>query len=339
MKNQYIRFGYKLLILLLIMFVIDRAGGALMAYYFEKEPLGDAAAFSHAIESPKEDILIYGSSRALHTYEPRVFQQSTGYSCFNCGRNASTIIYHSAIISSALHQPGHKPKAIILDLTPKELSWRSGEDGNDILAGMILPYVEKNKQFEAMAKDLFPKELMKAKVSKLYPYNSMILSIIRNYSKQANDNIQGFQPLHGSKVDKAPPSIAMNAEIDSYAKEKLEYFIKSVTDQHIPLFVIVSPIYLQPYPETESMKISKQILAKYNVPLWDYEFDTAYVQQPLFYDNVHMNTRGSEKFSAMIALRVAQVLKADERTAQPPFSRQTGKSDTLAMVHSDIATK
>ena len=253
--------------------------------------------------------------------------------------NASTIIYHSAIISSALHQPGHKPKAIILDLTPKELSWRSGEDGNDILAGMILPYVEKNKQFEAMAKDLFPKELMKAKVSKLYPYNSMILSIIRNYSKQGNDNIQGFQPLHGSKVDKAPPSIAMNAEIDSYAKEKLEYFIKSVTDQHIPLFVIVSPIYLQPYPETESMKISKQILAKYNVPLWDYEFDTAYVQQPLFYDNVHMNTRGSEKFSAMIALRVAQVLKADERTAQPPFSRQIKKSDTLAMVHSDIATK
>ena len=337
MTNQYIKFAYKLLILLVIMFAIDRVGGALMAYYFEKEPLGDAAAFSHAIENPKEDILIYGSSRALHTYDPRVFRQSTGMSCFNCGRNASTIIYHSAIISSALNQPDHKPKAIILDLTPKELSWRSGEDGNDILAGMILPYVAKNKQFEAMAEDLFPKELIKAKVSKLYPYNSMILSIIRNYSKKGNDNIQGFQPLKGSKVDATPPSIAMNAEIDRYAKDKLEYFVKSVTDQHIPLFVIVSPIYLQPYPETESLKESKKILAKYNVPLWDYQFDSAYVKKALFYDNVHMNTKGSEMFSQMIAKRVEDALKGNMFAA--PFSQQTGTSDTTATVRSGSATK
>ena len=335
-KNPYIRFGYKLLILLAIMFVIDRAGGAAMAYFFEREPLGDAAAFSHAIENPKEDILIYGSSRALHTYDPRVFQQATGMSCFNCGRNASTIIYHAAILSSAISQPDHKPKAIILDLTPKELSWRGGEDGNDILAGMILPYVEKNKQFEAMAKDLFPKELLKAKVSKLYPYNSMILSIIRNYSKKGNDNIQGYQPLQGSKVEAKPPTITMNAEIDKYAKDKLEYFVKSVTDLHIPLFVIVSPIYLKKYAPTESLKVSKQILDKYGVPMWDYEFDTAYVKQALFYDNVHMNTKGAELFSAAIAKRVEEALKKEE---QPPFSRQTKIAGTTAMVHSGSATK
>jgi len=311
MQNQYIKFGYKLLILLVIMFVVDRAGGAAMAYFFEKEPLGDAAAFSHAIENPQEDILIYGSSRALHTYDPHVFQETTGLSCFNCGRNASTIIYHSAIVSSALHQPDHKPKAIILDLTPKELSWRSGEDGNDILASMILPYVEKNKQFEAMAKDLFPKELMKAKVSKLYPYNSMILSIIRNYSKKGNDNIQGYQPLPGSKVEATPPAMPMNAEIDEYAKDKFEYFIKSVTEQHIPLFVIISPIYLQPFPETKSEQVSRQVLAKYNVPLWDYKFDTAYVKQSLFYDNVHMNTKGATMFSQMIAKKIGEALKSN----------------------------
>ena len=74
----------------------------------------------------------------------------------------------------------------------------------------------------------------------------MVLSIIRNYSKKGNDNIKGFQPLKGSKVDAVPPNISMNAEIDNYAKDKLEYFVKSVTAQHIPLFVIVSPIYLKP---------------------------------------------------------------------------------------------
>ena len=129
----------------------------------------------------------------------------------------------------------------------------------------------------------------------------------------------------------------MNAEIDKYAKDKLEYFVKSVTDQHIPLFVIVSPIYLQPYPETESMKESKKILAKYNVPLWDYQFDTMYVKKALFYDNVHMNTKGSEMFSNMIAKRVEDVLKGNSSAA--PFSQQTGRSDTTAMVRSGSATK
>src|SRR5919205_2896173 len=124
MNKGYFKFAYKLLILLAIMFVVDRVGGSIMAYFYEKEPLGDAAAFSHAIENPNEDILVYGSSRAMHTYDPRVFEKELGLSCFNCGRNASTIIYHAAILPSALDRKGIPPRAIILDVTPKELSWR-----------------------------------------------------------------------------------------------------------------------------------------------------------------------------------------------------------------------
>lgn len=308
MQNPYIKLFVKLLILVAIMFVIDRAGGAAMAYFYEKEPMGDSKAFSHAIENPKEDILVYGSSRALHTYDPRVFKDSLGMSCFNCGRNASTIIYHAAVMPAALQDPNHLPKAIILDLTPKDLSWRSGEDGNDILAGMILPYVNKNKQFEKMAQELFPKELLKAKVSKLYPYNSMILNIIRNYSKKGEENIEGFLPLHGNKVGNEPATISMNAEIDDYAKNKLESFVKEITDKHVPLFVIISPMYVKPFPETKSEIASRQILAKYNVPLWDYSNDTTWMRKELFYDNVHLNTKGAAMFSALIAERMKATL-------------------------------
>ncbi len=185
-----------------------------------------------------------------------------------------------------------------------------------------------------MAKDLFPKELIKAKVSKLYPYNSMILSIIRNYSKKGNDNYYGYQPLPGSKVDATPPAMAMNAEIDDYAKEKFEFFVKSVVDQNIPLFVIESPIYLQPFPQSRSEEATLQILKKYNIPLWDYKFDTTYVKQSMFYDVVHMNTKGATLFSDMIAKRVEAALSV---TPPTPFSRKTVLSDTTAMVRSDIS--
>jgi hypothetical protein len=40
--------------------------------------MGDVAAFSHAINSPSEDLLIYGSSRAVHTYNTKVFADTLG---------------------------------------------------------------------------------------------------------------------------------------------------------------------------------------------------------------------------------------------------------------------
>jgi hypothetical protein len=312
MKNGYYKFAYKLFILLAIMFLVDRVGGSILAYYFDKEPQGNDAAFSHAIENPREEILIYGSSRAMHTYDPRVFRRELGLSCFNCGRNASTIIYHAAILPSALEREGPPPRAIILDITPKELSWRGGEDGNDILASMILPYVNKNKRFEKLANDLFPRELAKAKVSKLYTYNSMILSIIRNYSAKEKFDIEGYVPLFGIKASRQPVTLNVNAEIDDYAKDKFEFFIREVTSHHIPLYVIISPAYITPFPDTKSQIVTKDILARYNVPLWDYSFDTTFRKRRYFYDNVHLNAKGALVFSEHIAKRIKDYMQKEK---------------------------
>jgi len=307
MKKGYLKLIKKLFVLLLIMFVVDRVVGSIIEYYWKKEPMGDAAAFSHAINNPTEDILIYGSSRAVHTYDTRVFTDSLGLSCFNCGREATNVIYHAAILPSAI-DGNHKPKVIILDLTYKEIAWRSEKYGGDVLASIILPYVLTNDHFAQLARELFPDELLKAKISKLYAYNSLILSIIRNYSRRKNDNINGYQPLHGTRL-KSDPEILTSArdKIDEYSKEKLEYFAKAVTDKKIPLIIIVSPVYSLPFKENESLTVSKQILAKYNVQVWDYSTDPKYVKRENFYDMAHMNSKGAEMFSKEIASRIKQL--------------------------------
>ena len=211
-----------------------------------------------------------------------------------------------------MDRQGPPPQAILLDITPKELSWRGGEDGNDVLASMILPYVNKNKQFEKLAKDLFPKELIKAKVSKLYPYNSMILSIVRNYSIQSNYNIAGYVPLFGTKASRQPISLNLNAEVDNYAKDKFEFFIREITARHIPLYVIISPAYVNPAPDTKSEIVIKDILARYNVPLWDYSVDTTFRKRKYFYDNVHLNEKGAVAFSEYIAKRIKDAMQKDK---------------------------
>ncbi len=99
MNNQYIKFGYKLLILLAIMFVVDRVGGATMAYFFEKEPLGDAAAFSHAIENPKEDILFTAvPARCIRT-TPACFRKLPDFSCLT----VAAMLLPSFIILQSSH--------------------------------------------------------------------------------------------------------------------------------------------------------------------------------------------------------------------------------------------
>jgi len=304
MNKGYIKFLKKAFLLLAIMFIVDRSLGGLVEYLYMHEPMGDVAAFSHAINNPTEDLLIYGSSRAVHTYNTKVFTDTLGVSTFNCGRNASNVIYHSAILPGALNG-AHKPKAIVLDLVAKEIAWRSDQYGGDVLANMLLPYVLTNDNFATLAKELFPKEYYKARVSKLYAYNSHIVSIIKNYSRRHNDNINGFQPLHGSKVSKDPEVYTAGVDkIDDFSKEKLEYFVKSVTDKKIPLVVIVSPMYVQPFKENYALTLSKQIVAKYGVRVWDYSTDPRFVKKELFYDMAHMNAEGAKLFSQEIASRM-----------------------------------
>jgi hypothetical protein len=51
-------------------------------------------------------------------------------------------------------------------------------------------------------------------------------------------------------------------KIDEFSKEKLDYFVKSVTDKKIPLVVIVSPMYVQPFKENYALTLSKQNRSK-----------------------------------------------------------------------------
>jgi len=140
----------------------------------------------------------------------------------------------------------------------------------------------------------------------------MVLNIIRNYSAKSNDNIEGYVPLFGTKASHQPISLNFNAEVDNYAKDKLEFFIKEVTSRHIPLYVIISPAFVNPFPDTKSEIATKELLAHYHVPLWDYSIDTTFQKRKYFYDNVHLNENGATVFSNFIAKRIKDSMEKDK---------------------------
>ena len=82
MKNKNIQF-----ITLLIVFIVilDFAVGTVYKalYFSEKSRQNDRLI--HSVLGTNEDILIFGSSRALHHYNPQIIEDSLGMTCYNVG--------------------------------------------------------------------------------------------------------------------------------------------------------------------------------------------------------------------------------------------------------------
>ncbi|MBV9963018.1 MAG: hypothetical protein JO072_12290 [Parafilimonas sp.] len=311
--KQVSRLFKKLLILLVLLFVFDRLIGTWLQHAYQNAPQGDIKTFAHSITDPAEDIFIYGSSRAVHGYDPEIFADSLGLSCFNSGRENSNILYHSAILKEMLKK--HTPKVIVLDVSAKELTWRSAENSKFVLASMILPYVHSDTSFQNIAKQLFPDELRKAEVSKIYAYNSLVLPLVVGKRKlKHGKNLHGYVPLRGNKVEGKLPSFTDdNDKTDPLTKQNFEDFVKTVKANNIRLYVVQSPLLVKQFNTTISLDTIKSILNRYNEPFWDYGFDTAFTKKQLFYDNLHLNTTGATLFTE----KLVSDIKADIEKNQP----------------------
>jgi hypothetical protein len=320
MNKELINFTKRLLIFVLLFLIIDRGLGYLVGYLFYNKKNSNTAVTTYAILKTHEDLLVYGSSRAAHHYDSRVLETYTGLSSFNCGKDGANIIYASTILPSALER--HTPKAIILDVTANDLSavtFLSGKGNkkSEMITALLLPYINKSKEIEKAVYEIDYMEVYKAKASLLYSYNSVILQILANKAGGDKTVIKGFQPLIGSKVSETLPAFTEYKPVDPLSQNKLASFVRMVVSRQIPLYVVISPMYYQPFKNTPSMDSICAVLARYHIPLWDYSLDTCYKKKELFYDNGHMNITGTEKFSSDLALRIKQDLALRKKASQP----------------------
>lgn len=101
-------------LLLIFTVLLDFAFGRLYEglYFSEKSRQNDRRI--HSVLGTHEDILIFGSSRALHHYNPKIIEDSLGMSCYNVGSGGQNIYYHLALLEATLER--YTPKIAILEL-------------------------------------------------------------------------------------------------------------------------------------------------------------------------------------------------------------------------------
>jgi len=178
-----------------------------------------------------------------------------------------------------------------------------------------LPYIHDDTSFQNIARQLFPDELRKAEVSKIYAYNSLVLPLVVGKRKlKHGKNLHGYVPLHGNKVEGKLPSFTDdNDKTDPFTKQNFEDFVRTAKEKNIMLYVVQSPLLVKQFNTSVSLDTIRSILNRYNEPFWDYGFDTTFTKKQYFYDNLHLNTTGATLFTE----KLVSDIKADIEKNQP----------------------
>ncbi len=299
MKTGLFNFLKKLAIFIVILFIVDRAVGAVLTHYFYKISSTEAARISYAVNEAKEDMIIFGSSRANHHYVPTVFEDSLHLKCFNAGVDGEFIIYHDCVLKCILKRA--TPQVIILDVNPDEFSTKKNDQVYSELA-LLLPYYNSHREIDSLVNLKSMGERYKV-VSDMYRYNSLISTIaINNLIHKTDTSIHGYCPLYRTLKGPQPVlDVTGDTELDTVKLDVFRSFIREAMAAGSKLYIFISPSYQKRNAVPNTILTASRISNEMHVPFYDFSKDERFTTHPEFFsDGSHLNDKGARLYSQIV---------------------------------------
>lgn len=307
MSSPVTRIFRRSLILLAILVLADRLIGAGLERIFYKQHHGDDVVTGYTLDSTKEDLLVFGSSRASHHYHTRLLEHELGVSVYNCGRDEMGITYTTAVLPVIYKR--YTPKYIIVELLPTELAPQSRKIVERHIATVLLPFANKYPELWETVAYAGKDEVYKSAVSKIYPYNSLIGTIVQNtYTNLGHQTDRGYEALHNT-IDSVHytksywRSLSESVGVDQELARRFTAILDTANSHGTRVFVISSPFYFkQDVGRLQSLKAIKAICAAHKAQFLDFTLDARFVLHPhLFNDDLHLNDSGAKVYTRIIA--------------------------------------
>ncbi len=265
---------------------------------------GDWGRNNYILKELESDVVILGSSRAIHHYNPKVFSDSLGMSCYNCGEDGMGIFLMYARYMSIKNRC--YPKLIIYEIMP-EFDLLPEKDNLKYLK-YLRPYID-NDDIAALVYNIRSVERYKL-WSCMYQYNSVFLDIVsQNKSKAAGIAKEyTYSPLEG-QMDYEPNvgKERKNVRFDSLKIDYLQKIIDECKKNSTQLIFSVSPMY-KPSLDAAYVKLN-EFCKSNNITLLNHYSDTLFcMKATLFRDAGHMNKYGAECFTAMLVSEIKSSL-------------------------------
>ena len=302
-KNVYLRFVAIVLFVLIIVMILDFGIGRVLKAFYFKQTSGIDYRTTYSIEKTRADVLIFGSSTAIHDYIPGTFEKRLNLTAYNVGRDGICILYDYAVLRTILKR--YTPKIIILDFEKEEFS-RTQESYDRLSA--LLPYYKTHPEIDSIVDLRGPYEKYKM-ISNIYPYNSLVFTISAGnaeFNKKRREDMNGFVPLYRTWSDPIKfDNSFLHDEVDSNKVRIYESFIRDCVNANVELYIISSPLFVKPDYVNKSLVLGKAIAEKYKVRFFDYSQDTVILHnRNLFADIAHLNVSGATVYSNKVIDRI-----------------------------------
>ena len=294
------RFFIKILLFFSLIIVVDVVLGHVFDYMLAHTKGGINGRNNYICNETNEEILVFGSSRAQHSYNPKIISDSSGLSCYNCAQNANGIILAVARYQLILQR--YKPKVLIYDVTPT-FDFLGGEDNSKYL-GWLRAYYDRNG-IPAVFESIDKTEKVKM-VCQMYRHNTKFLALISDYIHPLTGmGNKGFRPYY----EKMDTMKLRNRIVDTdtpiiYDSIKISYLKKLVEESdYTKVVFVVSPWWYG--ADTILYQPVRELCNEYGIPYIDFSNHPKYVHcNDLFKDGSHLNSKGADEFSRDLCIEL-----------------------------------
>jgi hypothetical protein len=298
-KRLVIRFICNVLLIFIVLVVFDQLAGRVLRHLYFRQKSGVYYRATYSIDSTVADVIVFGSSRANHHYVPSVFEDSLKLTFYNSGRDGNFLLYNYAVFKAVTLR--HKPRLIIFDISPGDLA---KDDNSYLRLSSLLPYCRTHPEIRKVALLRGPYEELK-QISEIYPFNSMLLTVIEGNIKKENayEIMQkGYVPLSGVMNNQENAEITWSGTkfSDNNVMNAIKDIVQICEMHNIKLVFINSPYYRSEKSEEFDL-LMESYTKDEGIRYFNYSMNSFFQSNPeLFQDNQHLNHKGAVIFSQMI---------------------------------------
>lgn len=261
------------------------------------------------------DVAIYGSSRAWVHINPQIIEDSLQCKAYNFGIDGHNFLMQYMRHRLYFQYNTYRPKIIVLSMEMSSLGKRQDLFGYE----QFLPYLNEPLIWNACQQYNHPL----TEADRYLPMTryfgeqeTLGIALRRLMGREQADRIKGFQgqEIYGEEEYNHRKTKYRNwyeQAIDVLTMDDLEQFLKDMQGMGIRVAMVFSPEQLEDHQvlnRAEMMAVFDELAKKNGAKLYDLAGDTAFADRSWFYDPLHLNAKGAEKFTKE---RVLPILRAE----------------------------
>ena len=264
------------------------------------------------------DLVVLGSSRAWVQISPRILDSMLHINSYNIGMDGASFKMQYARLKMYL-QHNKKPKYIL-----QEVGYTSTLIKNDLLPAVqqFLPYLGDSSVWNLVTTSSNPLSIQD-RYFPLYKYNNEmplikegILSYLGRGAKSTKyKGYQGQDKMWDSSFHDFLMNNPQGAvfPIDSEAVSLVNDFLNFCKTNDIKVIMFYPPTFYQGLVyiknKKEILDVFNNFSAEYNVPFYNYMYDSLTYRRENFYNSQHLNRRAAEIFTTELAATIQKDIK------------------------------